>query len=46
MDLIDQGFNSAKPVKKVNKNTLKQAIKEFIKKNFRLPIIQRTFRDN
>ena len=44
MDFLDNTFNNAKPVKKVNRHTLKKAIKEFIRKHYgdRLPIVRRT----
>jgi hypothetical protein len=45
MDFLDQGFLDAKPVKKkdVNMVKLKEAIKEFIRKNYKLPIVRRNF---
>jgi hypothetical protein len=43
MDLVDQGFLSAKPVKKkdINMVKLKEALKKFIKRHYALPIIKR-----
>jgi hypothetical protein len=48
MDIVDQGFLNAKPVKKkkvVNMVKLKEAIKQYIKKHYskELPIVRRTF---
>jgi hypothetical protein len=48
MDIVDQGFLNAKPVKKkkmVHMVKLKEAIKNFINKHYadRLPIVRRTF---
>jgi hypothetical protein len=40
--MVDQGFIKAKPIDSKLKEKLKMAIKEFIKKNYRLPIVKKT----